>query len=502
MNARTTAFIALPSFALALVLCLLRIESVFSLTHSVQNVTSGWEQESLFAIWKWIHDLPVYNDSHRLPFSISFYNWLFYQVYGPLTELLLGVFSASDEWIPTIGRTITFAGAVVGSVAAYFAYLAVATPEGGATAALKLMAASFAGLVFFGPLVGFWSFTVRTDMWTLMFEGLAILLFWRFYRTAPLLAVLACAAACYGAWGFKHVNVFTAATVGLWLLWRRDWRSAAVFAVVLGGAFAATLSIGGDIYLKSLFLTGELGFNPNLAVRNTVNFLIKAAPFLAAIGATVLLAARRPEFRTKLWADWGFRFAVIGALLSTALMVPGSAKDGAGENYFFVPSLYMGLWAVVAAARLAETKFSSASARRLFFGLLSAGWVTNAVAILIVLGGVRGVVSIAGVENYYQEGRACVAKMPKPVFVEEFYLELPWINPSRPVVYPAYNYAFQRRQGYTFERDGVGGMIRDGHFKALMLKKPDARFDGADLSDFNQVGTCVGLYLFVRRPPS
>ena len=110
---------------------------------------------------------------------------------------------------------------MLGSSIAYFALLTLASGRETLSGAEKILAGSYAGLLFFGPLVGFWVFTVRTDVWMLVFEASAIFLFWRFYGTRPFLAILACAIACYAAWAFKHVSVFTAITVLIWLFLNR-----------------------------------------------------------------------------------------------------------------------------------------------------------------------------------------------------------------------------------------------------------------------------------------
>lgn len=39
-------------------------------------------RESLFAIWKYVHGLAVYNDRYQPPYNAAMYNWLFYESYG------------------------------------------------------------------------------------------------------------------------------------------------------------------------------------------------------------------------------------------------------------------------------------------------------------------------------------------------------------------------------------------------------------------------------------
>ena len=499
MNLRMLSYLAMLSFGLALLLSLLRVSSVISFDAPIHNVTSGWEQESLFAMWKWLNDVAIYTEPRQIPYSISFYNWLFYELYGPLIWAAQLALNLPDDWIPTIGRSITFLGALLGSAIGYLALLALAGGRGKPSGPEKLIAVSYAGLMFFGPLVGFWVFTVRTDIWALMFEALAILIFWRHYGTRPLFSVLACATACYAAWAFKPISVFTAMTMPLWLFLHRDWRRGFLFSAVLGSAYGVTLLIGGDVYITSLFLNGELGFDPQLAVRNTQNFLVKSAPFIAPLGAIVLVSVLRPASYSSLMTDGRFRFALIGAVISLMMMIPGSAKDGAAENYFMVPTLFLGGLAMVAIRKLQEQEELPDRLCSIFQAVVGAGWAANALAVCLVLAGIKGMVSIAPAANYYIEGRKCVQVLPKPTFVEEFYLSLPWINDSRPVIFPAYNYGFQRQMGHAFEKGGIGGLIESGHFKSIMIRTRANRFDGAELSGYSQAGECIGMTIYQRK---
>ncbi len=66
------------------ILLLLRATQVISFNEAHHIVTSGFEEESLYAMWKYLHGLPIYNDPHQIPFSASYFNWLFYGVYGSI----------------------------------------------------------------------------------------------------------------------------------------------------------------------------------------------------------------------------------------------------------------------------------------------------------------------------------------------------------------------------------------------------------------------------------
>src|SRR5438045_9141407 len=48
----------------------------------VPVTTSGCEEEALFSLWRFAHGEAVYSDPTLLPYAISYFNWLFYLVYG------------------------------------------------------------------------------------------------------------------------------------------------------------------------------------------------------------------------------------------------------------------------------------------------------------------------------------------------------------------------------------------------------------------------------------
>src|SRR5260221_372440 len=50
-------------------------------------ITSGFEEESLFAIWKWTRGIAIYQNPFAPPFAQSFFNWLFYATYGEASRI-------------------------------------------------------------------------------------------------------------------------------------------------------------------------------------------------------------------------------------------------------------------------------------------------------------------------------------------------------------------------------------------------------------------------------
>src|SRR3989338_5105296 len=100
--------------ALSLGLLLWRVALTLSFSRPLQFMTTGAEDGSLFTVWRSIHGQTIYADPHRIPYFASYFNWLFYAFYGVVIKTGMVLFSAGDEWIPTIGRWVTLSGCAAG----------------------------------------------------------------------------------------------------------------------------------------------------------------------------------------------------------------------------------------------------------------------------------------------------------------------------------------------------------------------------------------------------
>lgn len=490
--------VAVLGAAFCLVLMGLRLGGVVWFSEAMQAPTSGWEEESLFALWKAVTGADVYADGQRIPYAISFFNWLFYETYGGVVGDGLAILSLGVEWLPTAARLLTMLGVVTGAVLCHASLVTVAPPVGRAG---TVLAGCFAVLVFAGPLVGFFAMTARPDVWGTVFEVLAVLVFWRLYPRRPMGAVLAAAPAAYAAWAFKQVDVFAAAAIGLYLLWRRRWGPLGAFCAVMFAAYGVTLWLGTDAYRESLLAASRQGFSIDQFMANAINFGLKSTPALAALAGIALAAAASARLRRELAGDDRLAFAVCGVVASAVIALPASSKVGAAENYYFALFYFLCLAAVTAYARIQASPGIEDRARRLAMGGGILGWAATAVAVGLVLAGLQGVVSVAPQHQANLRKSQCMAGLEPPLFVETQYLALPWMNPSRPLFILSFSYAADRAAGRGFERGGVGGLIEDAYFGALVLKRPDGVFDGARLDAYaRRPGTCANLYVFTRRP--
>jgi hypothetical protein len=485
--------------ALCVVLFLVRMGSAISFSEPLQVVTSGWEQENFLALWRFKEDAAIYTSRFDVPFAWAIYNWLYYVAYGSFVSASSEIFSLGDAWIPTLARLLTFAGVVFAGVLSYLSYSVVLGPL---DRSFKGLAVAFAVLVAAGPLVGFWGITTRPDVWAMALEIAGVLVFWRIYRRNGPGAVLAFCVLAYMAWAFKQTNVTAVGAIGLLLLIRRDWRSLILLTVVMLGAWATTLAVGSDIYLRSILL---LEYEPIVtideAVKILINFAMKFVPGLAIASAFVVIVAISPPLRRAARESWWKEdqavFPVAGLMVAAVLVLPASTHTGAAENYYFVFSYFLSLFALWSLRKLVVERPNSS----LCLKAAIAGWMLQGVAVLVVLTGFAGVLSVRPMHHHFMENKACLDTLPRPLFVDDIYLSLPWMTPGSLPFVLTYNYLDDHKAGMRFERDGVGGMISEGFFAALALpSNTQESFDGASLAGYEHAEKqCPALKIFVRK---
>ncbi len=488
---------AVVSVMTALILMGVRGYYAISFAEPLQGMTRGAEYEILYSIWKYVFGGVVYTDQTRIPYDGSYYNWLFYASYGEVAGLVLKVLSLGDAWLPTITRLTTFSGLVVGS---FFAYLSFADVLEVKDRSLKLLCGAFAVFVFFGPLIGFFGISATPDIWPLVLTLIATWIFIRHYDSRPLGAILMVCVFSYLAWSFKQNFVYAPATVGLYLLLRRQWRDAIILTIVLVSAGLITMAIGGPIYTKMLHYSGShIFFTFELLVRNIVNYSVKALPVLAVFAATLvyysdmrLAVSEKIKLRPIMLIPFlGFLIAGLEALATGGL-------QASSESHFFMFSYY----AAFSALALLVWLYDKGPLSKAFIVIMAVGWVGNIAGIGTVLTGVQGVLSVRPAHQNLMAAKSCLTNLREPFFLSVRYLALPWMTPAKiPFVVHA-NYIPDRAAGVKIERDGIGGLIDQGYFATLAIGKESNGFDGSGLELYRpRSEPCGGLIIYDRKGP-
>lgn len=476
----------------------MRLMSNLSVFEPLQLQTSGFEQESLYAIWKYINGRDVYTFTTDIPYTFSNFNWLYYVFYGALTGIILDLMGLADAWLPTVTRSITILGAAIGAFIAYRTMRALSDDE--LEPRLDIFALGLSILLFFGPLAGFWTITTRPDIWTTAIEAMLILGFLRLYPASVMKATLWVLVLGYIAWAFKTIDITAAIGVGAFLLWGRHWLAAAVLAFGTLGSWVVTYGLGTDAYQFSMLgAHQEIAFAVEQGLRNLMNFGPKMLPVVLPGIVMVWFIIRRRLVRQEIAADWQFQFLLLAALCSLGVSVLGSFKVGGAENYFFTPSLILALIVYKVWQLIRGTSLVSENSLKALTVSIVLGWAFTGAATVSVMAGVNGVISQRGMHEPVSAMQPCLAALPRPIFVNDMNLSLPWITPTDQHFLLSFYYFTDRAGGQNFEAGGVGGLIKAGHFNSLVFLTPVEEFDGAPLNKYDlQQMTCGGWSVYLK----
>jgi hypothetical protein len=456
--------------------CLLAAWSTFDgWTWSLPRLTTtGCEEEALFPIWKFARHGTVYADPQSIPFSVSYYNWLFFFVYGGVVKVLFALFTLDDSFLPIITRLLTlgFAGASIGIIYAIFGMLNVAR-----ISTSRLLKFTCSVFLILGPLTGSWLYTARPDMAAITCELLGLWCALRFVDTRRSRFLLFSVLACYAAWSFKQNFVHLIGGLCLFLMLRRQWRELGlvflVFTVLAGG----TLLAGGPGYRHSL-----IGAQINCKVSFAVALeLFQGAVRLAPQLVVVVMALITAVIIRKQWPVSKFGDLLGGtAVVALGIGFLGAAKQGADTNYFIPASVFGMLWGFNLLASHGEKTFTPRSIPSVFRWAVLA---TFTVAVVVGLGAparkVAGSIFSPGPSSGNEVGTAIgreiaqlkqrLEELPGPVFVTDRACNLPWVQRKAPHFVYSFMYAVDRKAGYTFESGGIGGLIEKGYFETIVV---------------------------------
>lgn len=442
-------------------------------------VTSGYEEESIFAVWRAVHGQTVYVDPSRLPYASAYFNWLFYASYAAPTRV--AVMLSGDAVIPRVGRLLTALGALFGT-GILFWFTRKVLPD------RTLLAAGLAFLVYFGPLVGWWAHTFRADVWALVLETAALVVLLSTYRKHSMAAALFSCLLFYSAWSFKQSYFLGLGTALLFLAVRRQWRPVVVLTLGSSVLWVTTFLAMGPAYRAAFraISTNNI-FYLALGLSNLRDMLLKCAPFWLL--AAALLIKRSPSSATpasSLASDTRL-LGLLGLLFATPLAFAASCKLGAASNYYFSTLMLLAFFTAGLAAAY-ETPKPALIAFTAAVGL----------QLLVALGRV-GQISLIPQASELATTWAVWHKEPEPRFSAINALNQPWLNPGSPPLVLAFNYPRDRQAGVRLEAGGVGGLITAGYFRTLLLPvQTTDEYDGGSLRQYARSVTVNGLTVFRR----
>ena len=469
---------------MAILLVLIRICHIFSFTEPLHVVTSGFEEESLFALFKIVHGMNVYTDPHKMPFAASYFNWFYYAFYGTITAVVVNVFHLSDIWIPSIGRAITLFIVSAGFYVTYRLFR---------RSLENSFAMGLSAWLWFGPLLGYWAMTVRPDILGLFFDILAAGALLHFSVNKRLPFIILAALFCYLSWACKQINVIMPGAIGLYLLWQRRWTPLFLFSAVLMSLYAVTFVFMTDNARKMLFFVNTaIPLSFSVLLENAVSFLKKGSPCLVLLVFIGIEAVKNPQYRRALLTNSAVQLSLCGLFTWSLILLPASSKVGSAENYYFIAYFFLTLLAAVALSQL------TTPSRLVTTGTVLAG-LLFIVSISTVIFQNR-TKSLSMQHQAMTQLQNCIKSLPTPIFVDNHYGALPWMNPQSPPFVLAYNYWPDRAAGLAFEHNGIGGLIEQGYFNALILPlEITTSFDGANLAAFERQLSCEGYAVYTRK---
>jgi len=481
---------------LGFILFALRLADVISLTEPLQVSTSGFEEESLIAIWNLNNDLPLYVSRFEFPYRWAIYNWLFYNSYASIVSIAQAALGLSDAWLPTITRILTLLGVFTISCSSFLVMRVVSGPLGRRELWLALGFAIYLGT---GPLIGFWAMTTRPDVWALAFEILTIYSFIFAYRKEQILWYLLPILMGYAAWSFKQSEIISIVVIILFLLTHKKWRDSAFIIATFSSLCVFTLVYGGDTYIKSVTL---YEYEAILSARHALNVFMSVAPkilpSLTIVGfsfVVILSSGQRNSLISDLLKSDNVKIIVFGVLTSIGIILLTSSQSGSAENYYFTLSFFLSLLAVV----LFRPLFKISSTFRIAVGV---GWAVQSIAILLVIFGFKGVVSLGNAHADVTAYQSCIGEPERPIYVAHSYYALPWITPNAEHTILAFGYFADRARGVEYQYGGIGGLIDDGFFKTILLPSGfEGKYDGSTLSRYRKTGATCGNFVVYEKFP-
>jgi len=496
----TLSVVSLIGAIIGVLLMLVRIWNAFSLSEPLQLTTSGYEEESLYAMWKYLKGLKIYADRHSIPYAQSFFNWLFYQSYGFFISTFISLFSLSLGWIPTIGRFLTLVGALIGVFVCYSSFVKVSCIK---DSVLKMLVISFSLTVFLGPLVGFWVFTVRPDIWGFVCEVTGVFLFWRYYSVNNIKAIIFASLALYCSWAFKHSYIYTVTAISLFLLLRKEFKVIGIFLLLMITFYSITFLLGDENYFNSFFCHTTRGFSFCSIKENILKTALKSFPAIVTLISSFVFVFLTKELKREIIKEDRFLFPILLLFVTTILSILGSGVIGAADNYCFMEIYTLSLVAVTLLNKIYDGRViyneKNKNKLKIFVCLMIFGWGIHLAAMIPIFLGYKGVLSVYPQHVDFMKKQKCIERFPKPLFVDNMYLSLPWMNPSEPYIFGNALYMISAEADDLYDFDGFGRLIKEGHYKTLFLNEKLKTFFGADLSGYKILPEkCEGFYVYIK----
>jgi hypothetical protein len=511
----------LAFFALNLAVYLIRIVSVWR--YGALFAPTAVESPMIDSIWRCIHHRPVYTNPFTFPFSLSLYNYLFYDAYAGVLRLI----GACDAGILTWGRQFTLVFALAGALAQWRLVRSLLNLRG-ATSALALALAL--GLWLSTSLVKYWALSIRPDMAAAALVMIALWILLRLNVRQPRFAFVYAAVLLYLAWAFKQSVVLAFAGLCVYLILHKKGRDLSILAAVFALLVAATLYAGTPEYRFSILVAPQMvkgfsfglpwilrSFGAGLAALS-LNLYWVAPPFLLVRFSSLLhpSAGQRPSDSAESQAitpqsaasEIATPIRLMATVFAVALIAGLAAmgKVGGTSNYLFE--------AFAAGSTLLQIAVFTVP-RRLVTALLLFGCAQPALQLAgAAIGyhrpGKKDMAPIATAAEYAQAVvlRNRLATMPRPIFTTNGPLALPWNSTANGTPALVLDPNFQAVARDRDQNNGIEGLLQRGGIPTVVLASTDLIYMNSlnpgyqEVAESLQQGTTYRIYQFAAPAPT
>ncbi len=425
--------------------------------------------QPIYAVWKAVHHLQVYEWPLAYPYSLALYNYLFYYSYAfPLR--LAGVTGAG---IMMWGRMFTPVFAIMGAIAQW-KLVQYHLNLRGTRSALSLLFAL--GLWFCTSIVRYWALSIRPDMAAIALVMVALYMVVRQPRFCFVYAGLL----FYLAWSFKQTVILVFAGVCMFLLFHKRWRDLTLLVTVFAALVAATLLIGTPEYRFNVLIAPGLvrEFSFKWASQMAPKSIVSNAYWILAPIVLLFAAGERRIDNVVRMFTIVLAVALIGGLA-------GMTKVGGWDNYL--------LEAFVAGSTLLQIAIFTAPGR-FESALVLYGCIIPSIQLAILPSGthqhVFGTVGIATTADYVDAValRNRLAPMTKPIFTTDLMFSLPWISTDNRAPALVIDSVFHDATRDRCQNGCVEAMLQRGEIPTVMLQSSGDPYQSSLSPKYEKIG--------------
>lgn len=474
----------------------------------------------LYAIWKVRNGHPLYEWPTRPYFTLTLYNFLFYQSYAAILALL----RVPNDAMAIAGRLVTLAFACAGACAQY-AIARRFAPSGVRVPFALLALVTWTGCT----LPGWWTLSIRPDVPAAALAACGVALALTAFPADRRGRLLAAGAAFFLAWTFKQSQIaLFAATCAYVLVWRRSLTELALVAAPFVAGVALVLLAGGGVYRANVFdaprvspLIPYLAFYYYRSVALTDLLLwgmsLYAIVALARPGSThgPLRVPSDVPARSRLVFGADLTYPALAVMLAGAAGAVLLAKVGSALNHL----LELNVAGSLACAAVLGSAWNTPKARTVcaagammlvpmiaFDVSLLRHDARLSSALLLKSWGVELHLTTPAAYAQRQRFAATVAGLPQPVFTDDELFAQPWHatgNRYPTVILDHVFYDAARPKGLVGR--GVEGLFADHYFAAAVVPDSSAFLVPAIRAGYRLTGTVAQadgepLRILVRTP--